>query len=461
MGDRETIAAIATPRGEGGIGVVRLSGPSALSCARLMIRTPRNGFLPEKVPARAVFHGWAHHPLSGVLLDEVLLVVLPAPRSFTGEETVEIQGHGGEVVLAALLDATLAAGCRMAAPGEFTLRAFLNGRLDLAQAEAVAHLIRARSDRACQAALLSLSGGLSREVRRIRQELVSLLAAAEAFLDFEEEDSSDILVPPLATIAQALAGDLDALLERTRVGALYGTGLRVVVTGRSNVGKSSLFNALLGEGRAIVSPHPGTTRDIIEGSALLEGIPVTYVDCAGIRQTTCVIEEEGVRRAKAEALVASLILFVVDSSEEICREDIEIARLLVGSRVIIIINKTDLPGRADSRELTSLLPNCVVLEVSVLPPMGIEDIRQAIVREIFGRFGTSDEALSASLRQREALRKARSLIAAARDSSLAGMPPDAPTTDLRLALLALGEITGESISDELLETIFSRFCVGK
>lgn len=445
----DTIAAIATPVGSGGIGIVRLSGPEARAIlARILTRAV--------VPLRLTY-GHVVDPASGETVDEVLAAYMPAPRTYTRQDVVEIDCHGGPAPLRRVLDLCLAHGARLAGPGEYTLRAFLNGRIDLAQAEAVADMVAAQTDAGLRMAVAQLDGRLSDRIQAVRARLLDALAWVEASIDFDEDE-----VPPheIEGDLQFAEQRLSDLLSGAERGIVTRQGIRTAIVGQPNVGKSSLLNALLRVDRAIVTPIPGTTRDTLEETLNLHGIPLVLVDTAGIRADTRDLAEDlGVARSRAALAQADLALVVVDANRPVDDGDRAIAALAGIKPAIVAINKTDLPVRADAH---GLLPGAPMVEISALTGAGIDDLERAIEAVIFGgQVVASDAALVSSPRHRDVLRRAHEDVATAAEAQRAGMPLDFVSIGLRAAVNALGEITGETVTDTLLETIFSRFCIGK
>ncbi len=443
---QDTIAAISTALGAGGIGIVRLSGPDALAIARRLFT--------GKLSHRRLSYGHIADPETGERVDEVLAAFMTAPRTYTREDMVEINGHGGPAALQHTLGLALRYGARLANPGEFTLRAFLNGRIDLAQAEAVADLVGTRTASGLRLAVEGLGGRLSRRVGEVRGELMSALADLSARIDFPEDEVEGREVrDPLIKAHQALqelAGSADA-------GIAYNLGVRTAIVGRTNVGKSSLLNRLLDRDRAIVSPVPGTTRDTVEEVANIQGIPFVLVDTAGLRQGGDAVESLGVERSYRALDQADLVLLVIDLSEPLMEEDRNIMVLLGDRAVVMAANKCDLPGRSDMGDLP-----WPVLPTSALTGRGLEELEAAMVDlALGGRVVASDALLVTSPRHRGALERALQHLAQALDGLAGGLADDFITIDLTAALDALGEITGETVSEELLETIFSRFCIGK
>lgn len=453
----DTIAAVATPLGEGGLSVVRLSGNSALAVADAVFRpSPISAPRPSAVPTHTVHYG--HIVRDGRPVDEVLLTVLRGPRTFTREDTVEIGCHGGMRVTRAVLDAVLAAGARLAGPGEFTRRAFLNGRIDLAQAEAVLDLIHARTGLALAAAQEQLAGGLSRRIHSVCDALIQGLAHVEAFIDFPDED---IQPDTLASLAQRLRDGLvtvNGLLASESEGRVLRRGVRAALIGRPNAGKSSLLNALLGRDRAIVSPVPGTTRDTIEETADIRGIPVVFIDTAGLRESLDPIEREGVRRTESAARDAELVLHVVDGSEPWHPGDAAWMERLRDRPLILVRNKCDLPS---SWTWPDGVPGMQV-DVSSLTGSGVETLRDAIRQLVWsGRVGSEMLEVMINARHADALRRAREGLQRALDALEGGATPELVALDWHIAVNALGEVVGRNSGEELLDAIFGQFCLGK
>lgn len=451
----DTIAAPATPSGSGGIGIVRISGPRAEIVLRLLFRPTRR---LTRLRSHQLYHGQIVDQAE-IPIDEVLAVVMRAPHSYTREDVVEIHCHGGQVVLRRILDLLLDQEIRLANPGEFTQRAFLNGRLDLAEAEAVIDLIQSRSEGSRRVALEQMQGRLSRAIHGFQDQVADLLALVETYVDFPDED---IPLPQIETLGEksgGLLGQMDHLLENFENGRVLREGLSVLILGCPNVGKSSLLNALLGEARAIVTAIPGTTRDTIEESLSLGGIPLRLVDTAGVRETSDVIEAEGVRRAQEKIAGADLILFVVDGSRGLNADDRFALELCAGQRLLLIVNKSDLGALPLDPQLASLAK----VEVSAHTGEGLETLRRAIVGFFRGEDGFEghDTPLLSDRRHREALLLARQALQRFSSAMEQKYSVEFLALELREALQALGLITGETTPDDILERIFSRFCIGK
>ena len=458
---KDTIAAIATPPGVGGIGVIRVSGPSAESIARLLFRPsrPLAAFLSHHL-----YHGEIVSPDTGFPLDDVLAAFLKGPHTYTGEDTLEISCHGGPLILRTVLDEICKAGARPAERGEFTKRAFLNNRLDLSQAEAVLDLITAQTREAASAAAGRLKGNLSTRIEMIRSAITDLLAGVEASIDFTEEDGIDEAPSDIGAAFQRVIDDLTALGATYRRGRIVREGAGVVIAGRPNVGKSSLLNRLLGEKRAIVTPVPGTTRDFIEETVDIGGVPVRLTDTAGIRPPENVIEKEGIDLVWERLATADAVLVLLDGSMALTREDRELLDKIGAKTVIPVINKSDLPQHLDGETLTGLFPETAhpPIRISAKYGDGVGDLNAAIRDTVLALpAGEAPEAEIAHLRHKLALERATERLVRARDGLREGFGPELAALELRDALDALGEITGRTTSEEVIERIFANFCVGK
>lgn len=450
----DTIAAIATPPGEGGVGIVKISGPGAVSIARRIFEPAREG--SGLVPF-GLRYGHVVVPESGEVVDEVMAAYMPAGRSYTMQDVVEIQAHGGVMPLRRIMGLVLQCGARAAGPGEMTLRAFLNGRIDLAQAEAVLDVVRARTDAALRVATEQLTGRLSGEVRRVRHSLVDVLAYLEATIDFVEDE-----IPPqdVGGPLREAESSLLRLLETAERGIIYREGLRAAIVGRPNVGKSSLLNALLGGERAIVTPIPGTTRDTLEEAVNVGGIPLVLVDTAGIRPDAHdLVEQMGVQRSRGAIERADLVLLVVDGSEPLTPHDDEIAARLEDKPTLLVVNKSDLPRHPLP---TGWLPGAARVDVSALTGDGIDALERAVAEMVWeGRAVASDVPMVSNPRHEALLHLALEHVRGAVSGHDGRLPADLVSIDVREAVDALGQITGETVAGELLETIFGKFCIGK
>lgn len=457
--ESDTIAALATPPGEAGLAVIRISGRDAITIASRVFQ-PIQRYSPSPLahaPTHTVHYGHVHR--DGRRVDEVLAAVLRAPRSFTREDVVEISCHGGAFVSRQVLDAILAAGARLAEPGEFTRRAFLNGRIDLTQAEAVADLIHARTELALAAAHEQLTGALSRRLNPLRDELMSILAHVEAHIDFPDEDiAPDTRDRMLARMDDGLEV-MDQMLATAHEGRVLRRGIRTVILGRPNAGKSSLLNQLLGHDRAIVSPVAGTTRDTIEETANVRGFPVVFIDTAGLRDAQDDLEAEGIRRTRTAAGRAELILHLLDLSQPLDPTDAAFLTEFAGRPRLVILNKADLPRRLELEPGNWATSPPLVL--SCVTGAGLEALKDAIAAQVRSGAANASPEVTINARHEDALRRSREALSRARQALADGLSVELPATDLRIAAVALGEIVGKTTTEDLLEAIFSQFCLGK
>jgi tRNA modification GTPase len=511
----DTIAAIGTPPGFGGIGVVRVSGPEAFPLVLPLLRRP--GGNTDLPPSHLLTYGHIVDPTTHETLDEVLVAFMRAPHTYTREDVVEIQGHGGPLVLQRILRLLLAQGARMANPGEFTLRAFLNGRLDLAQAEAVMDLISSQTEAGHRLAMQQLRGRISEQIQNARHTVLSIIARIEASIDFPEEDVPAPQPEELRPLIEIAQQKVNALLAGSEQGRLYRQGLRTAIIGRPNVGKSSLLNALLRTERAIVTPIAGTTRDTVEEVANLRGIPLHLIDTAGITPGNDPVEQIGVQRSRAAAESADIVLLVFDGSEPLTELDHRVSEELramgfgtthnsiheptnhnialnaaapsarpleaafqvshnhhnhdlvsttipssPGRAMIIVVNKADCPQRLEFDQLESIWPGASMVTTSTLTGAGLPELEEVLADLVLaGRTLFSESALITSARHQEALRRVAEHLHASLLSLEQALPLDFVSIDLRAAYDALGEVTGETASDDLLDRIFSEFCIGK
>ena len=445
----DTIAAIATPPGEGGLGIVRLSGPDAWSIVGALF----DGALED----RRVVHGWIRDPATGDTIDEVMVTPLAGPKTYTRESIVEIGCHGSPLVLQRVLQLALNRGARLANPGEFTLRAFLNGRLDLSRAEAVLDVIQAKTQANLRFAVQGMQGRLSESLSHLRQRILTVQAYLTACIDFpEDEVESQIDIDPKAALAEAM-DELRQLIEVAEAGMIYRNGVRTAIVGKPNVGKSSLLNRLLGEDRSIVTAVPGTTRDTVEEAMQIAGIPFHLIDTAGIHETRDTVEHLGVERSRQAARSADLLLVVVDGSEALSEADFRLLAMANEQGSIVIVNKCDLRQEAD----LSALP-ATAIQLSALTGDGIGSLHDAMAKAGLGdKVIPSDAAVVTDPRQKAALDATLAHVTTAHEALEQGSPEDFVTIDLASALSSLGQITGEDASEELLDAIFQRFCIGK
>jgi tRNA modification GTPase len=439
----DTIAAIATPPGQGGIGVIRVSGAEAFALVRPLFRTPRHKDT-DLPPSHMLTYGRIVDPATHETLDEVLVAFMRAPHTYTREDVVEIQGHGGPLLLQRILRLLLTSGARLANPGEFTMRAFLNGRLDLAQAEAVMDLIRSQTEAGQRLAMQQLQGQISDQIKEARHAILGAIARIEASIDFPEDDIPTPATAELRPLIEVAQQRVATLLAGSEQGRLYRQGLRTAIIGRPNVGKSSLLNALLRTERAIVTPIAGTTRDTVEEIANLRGIPLYLIDTAGITPTSDPVEQIGVQPAST------------DAQNEV---------LTSGERrrtVLIVVNKTDQPQRLELEEVQQLWPGAQCVFTSTLTNLGLTELEETLAELVLaGHASFGSEALITSARHQAALKAAAEHLRASQSALVQGLPLDFVSIDLDAAYTALGEVTGETASADLLERIFSEFCIGK
>ncbi len=468
MLDSATLAAISTPPGQGGLGVIRISGSEASEIAGKIFRSV-SGRPLTLTPKRShrVYYGRIVDPATGGLVDEVLLTWLAGPHSYTMEDTVEISCHGGQLPVRETLRVVIAAGARHAEPGEFTLRAYLNGRLDLAQAEAVLDVISARTAKGLQLALGDLRGDLTRRLQPARDAIVALLAYLDAAADFPDDEI------PGTDIDADLAIALDALasvIAGSKAGQLIRDGAQIALVGRPNVGKSSLLNALLRSERAIVTPIAGTTRDVVTESAVIDGIPVTLLDTAGITESEDLVEQLGIERSHRALSSSAAALLVLDGSRPVSDDDLTIARSIAerlpgpaeqAGAIAIVINKTDLPAHAGHSAVIELLPGAPVVQVSSRTGAGLADLEAVIGALLRSDLAAQAQPALLNARQQWAVERAMEHLSLARETRNAGLPIDLMATDVRAALHAIGEVTGEAVDEAVLTEIFSRFCIGK
>ncbi|MBI4437150.1 MAG: tRNA uridine-5-carboxymethylaminomethyl(34) synthesis GTPase MnmE [Candidatus Omnitrophica bacterium] len=457
----DTIAAISTPIGEAAIGVIRVSGKRSFEIADRVFRS-KTGILPSQVESFRALYGHIADPEKDRLLDEVLVLVLKSPRTYTCEDMIEIYGHGGSVSLREILELLIREGARLARPGEFTERAFLNGRIDLSQAEAVLDLIHAKTDASLRCAVEQLGGALSKRVKTFQAELLESLAHLEGAIDFPDEDIEILSERELLGRLSRLYQEMKDLLESASTGIVFREGLTTVITGRPNVGKSSLLNALLHQNRAIVTPIAGTTRDAIEETANIRGIPIRLVDTAGIQETDSQIEVEGIRRSRSYLERADLILLVLDGSEPETHEDETLLHQIEGRPSLCVVNKKDLPQQLNLKRLFDVKNGKRVVNVSAITGEGIAHLEEAISQMVWqGKTFSSEGSLVTNVRHQEALTRAVEALHSAMEHLCHPAPPEIVAVDLREALENVGEIVGEVFTEDLLDKIFSQFCIGK
>jgi len=456
--DHDTIAAIATPPGRGAIGIVRLSGPEALRIGQELFHGERG---LDGLKGFAAGLGWVED--QGERLDQALCLVMRSPKSYTREDVVEFHCHGGPEPLRRVLEAALRRGARLAEPGEFTRRAFLAGRIDLSAAEAVAELIESRTEAQARAALRRLGGGLQDAIGRLRDQVLELLALLEAGIDFaDEEDIQAISRLGLTSRLADLRAEAERMLGESEAGRVVEEGFTVTIVGRPNVGKSTLMNALLREDRVIVTPHPGTTRDVVEDALNLNGLLVRLSDTAGIRASEDAVEQLSVDRSWRAAAGADLVLLLLDGSEPLQPEDSALLAKLDRRPVLLVLTKADLPPALSAADAKKLRPGAPLVSLSARTGQGLEKL-EAQIKELAcsGSSLPGPSQVLLNLRQRQSLRRAGEALNRAQAALAQKLSDEFVASDLRPALAALGEITGENISSEILELIFSRFCVGK
>ena len=469
----QTIAAIATGLTESGIGIIRISGPESYEIAKNIFRK-KNGSVPELSESHKVHYGFilsqaaeehVSRETSGQILDEVLMLNMKGPRSYTGEDTIEIDCHGGILMMKRVLDTVLRAGARLAEPGEFTKRAFLNGRLDLSQAEAVIDVINAKNDRALKASVAQLKGSVSEKIRKCRETLLEDTAYIEAALDDPEHIELTGFSEKLLRDVEQTEQTLGRLISSSEDGRLMKEGINTAIVGKPNAGKSSLLNVLLGEERAIVTDIAGTTRDTLEETINLRGVTLNMVDTAGIRNTEDTVEKIGVERALKAARNEDLVIYVADASVPLDDSDRRIIAFLSQEekKTIVLLNKNDLAGMVSEREIRELLPeDTCILSISAKHEVGIEELEQRIEEMFYtGSLSYNDELYITSARQKEALVKAAAALRQVRESVEQGMSEDFYSIDLMNAYTELGYILGEEVDEDLVNEIFSKFCMGK
>ena len=461
MESRETIAAIATGMGNAGIGIVRISGDDAITVADRVFKGKNNKKLSE---SRSHMAHYGHIYDGEELIDEALVLVMKEPNTYTRENVVEIDCHGGAYVTRRILELVLRNGARPAEPGEFTKRAFLNGRIDLAQAEAVIDIINAKNNYALKSSVNMLNGKLSTEIKKIREELIYNIAFIEAALDDPEHISLDNYVDKLDNYVDKWINAVDKLLKSVDNGKIFTEGVRTVILGKPNAGKSSLLNTLLGEERAIVTDIAGTTRDTLEEQINLHGIILKLIDTAGIRQTEDIVEKLGVDKSRRFAREADLIIYVVDGSTGLDDNDMDIISMInegIQGKVIVLLNKSDLQTKTTQEDIKGFI-DCPVISISVKEQSGIEELEKKL-EEMFlgGEISYNDEVMITRARQKDALQQAKESFLLVRDGAAMSVPEDLLTIDLMNAYEELGKVIGEAVEEDLVNEIFGRFCMGK
>ena len=455
----DTIVARATPPGIGGIAIIRISGDNTFNIIR-KIFTP---LLPEHPESHKLYYGSVVNPENNALVDEVMVALMYSPNSYTGEDVAEINCHGSPIIVDEIIQLVLKMGARVAQPGEFTKRAFLNGRIDLAQAEAVCDLIIAQTSVAEKIALSQIEGKFSNEINQIKGQYLDLIAELEAELDFPEEDDVEILgVEKIIERLEGLKGRVESLIQNGQKGRIYQEGIKIAIIGKPNVGKSSIFNALLKYERAIVTSHPGTTRDTIEGTIEIAGIPIILVDTAGLRNESDEIERIGIERTKRMIELADINLLVLDNTTGIEDEDLEIRGIIKGKETILVINKCDLKGIIDEKFVKNTFKCAQTVKTSAVKNEGFDKLEHKIKETVFKGSGPEVESvLVTNARHINCLQNSLKATENAIVDIKKGLPSEFYVVNLKEALQSLQEIVGESISDDILDRIFSRFCIGK
>ncbi len=458
--DKDTIAAVATPIGQAGIGIVRLSGPRAGEIAEKIFRPKRP---TKRLQSHRLYLGYLIDPSSGQMIDEVLLSFMKAPHSYTREDVAEINSHSGYLLLSTILQIVLSEGARLAKPGEFTFRAFINGRIDLTQAEAIVDLINSKSERGLQLASEQIRGEFRAEIEGLRKKVVEILAHTEVAIDFPEEEYGDISREEVAQwIKRDLVAPIEDIMAAHAQRKIWMDGINTVIVGRVNAGKSSLLNRLLNEPRAIVTPIPGTTRDIIESTINIEGIPIRLMDTAGFRKVKGEVEKIGIHLTKEKLASADLSLIVIDQSRPLNQDDLNIIAKAKKNKSLILFNKVDLASKISEEELDGVLDGLRVVKISALTGEGIDGLRKAIRDHVItADVDSTSSHLAPNLRHRTALMDAFKYFSTASGNMREGLPLEVIALDLNSGLEALGEIIGETTNDEIIEKIFSEFCLGK
>lgn len=458
MKEFDTIAAIATSIGEGGISIIRVSGEKSIDIVDSIFIGKNNRKLND---FKSYTMRYGHIvDKSGNRLDEVIISYMKGPKSFTAEDTIEINCHGGVVGTNRILQEIIRAGARIAAPGEFTKRAFLNGRIDLSQAEAVIDIIRAKTELSMKAALMQSEGTISREIKTIRNKLLNVIAHIEATVDYPEEDMEEVTAGQVSEDVTDIIGEIDILLSTADEGKILREGLSTVIVGKPNVGKSSLLNALVKEKRAIVTDVPGTTRDAIEEYISIEGIPVKIVDTAGIRETDDIVEKIGVEKSKEKIDEADLVILMLDLSNKLSHEDREIIKYIKNKKYIVLLNKSDLNGKIEKEELKDLKSKYIT-NISVKTGQGLNQVKEHIKDLFFNGEVKTEGIFVTNSRHKESLIRAKENLEASLNALEYTLAIDLASIDIRNAWMSLGEITGEALEEDIIHKIFSEFCLGK
>ncbi|PKF21199.1 tRNA uridine-5-carboxymethylaminomethyl(34) synthesis GTPase MnmE [Macrococcoides caseolyticum] len=456
----DTIASISTPMGEGAIAIVRLSGNDAISIADKLYKGKHQ---LSDVASHTINYGHIIDPASNEIVEEVMVAVMRAPRTYTREDIVEINCHGGIMTVNRVLELTLTNGARLAEPGEFTKRAFLNGRIDLSQAEATMDFIRSKTDRASRVAMQQIEGRLSVLIKGLRQSILEILAQVEVNIDYPEyDDVEEVTNTFLMEEARKIEGSITNLLQTANQGKILREGLSTVIVGKPNVGKSSMLNNLIQDNKAIVTEIAGTTRDVLEEYVNVRGVPLRLVDTAGIRETEDIVEKIGVERSREALKKADLILYVLNNNEILTEEDYKLAEIIKNEEVIVIINKTDLETKLDLEEVKTMVGNAPIVRTSMLSQQGIEELEEQIRTLFFaGEVSNQDMTYVSNARHISLLKSAKASIGDAISAAELGVPVDMIQIDLIKTWELLGEVIGESVDDGLIDQLFSQFCLGK
>lgn len=456
----DTIAAISTPPGCSGIGKIRISGEDAIKIADHVFYSSSIESLTQ-VDSHTIHYGFIRDE-NNKDIDEVLALILKGPKSFTAEDTVEFDCHGGSLPLQGVLNAVLTAGARLAEPGEFSKRAFMNGRIDLTQAEGIMDLINSQTEKGRELAIQHLKGGLSDHIKDIREKLMTILAGMEASIDFPEDEVPGFNSDQVGNKISQIINSLDELIESSKTGQIFSEGIETVIVGKPNVGKSSLLNYLLKENRAIVTEIPGTTRDIISELVNLGGIPLRITDTAGIRETSDQVEKIGVERTISSLQTADLVLLMLDVSQGISPGDYKIYQEIKDKPIIILVNKTDLSEEIDHKKIENNFPDGRIIYTSIQTGAGLKELEAAIKDEIMsGDVAGGYDQIITRIRHKKLLKDAKNSLELVIQGNENNIPPDLLSVDLKDALISLGEITGETVTDNLIDQIFHDFCIGK
>ncbi|MGE4283125.1 MAG: tRNA uridine-5-carboxymethylaminomethyl(34) synthesis GTPase MnmE [Clostridia bacterium] len=457
----DTIAAISTPIGVGGISIIRVSGNAAISITDKVFKSPRNKKL-DNMKSHTIHYGYIVDVEKQQPIDEVLVSVMRKPNTFTKEDVVEINCHGGVVATKKVLETVLHAGARLADAGEFTKRAFLNGRIDLVQAEAIIDIINSKTTLGLESAVDHLEGNLSSKILDIRNKLIRIAAHLQAAVDFPEDDIEELNEQSLSLSLKEIRNEIECLIETADMGKIIREGLSTVIVGKPNVGKSSLLNALLRENRAIVTEVPGTTRDVIEEYINLRGVPLKIIDTAGIRETDDIVEKIGVEKSREFINKADLVIFILDSSEEMSESDYRIVSLLENKKLIVLINKSDLEINLDMDGVRNIFGRCPIINTSIKTGIGLKELEDTIEEQFSsGKLNINNDIIITNVRHKDSLVKARESINESVKALCNGIPLDMISIDITNAIESLGEIIGLTVSEEIIHHIFKDFCLGK